>query len=123
MCCCITGLIAFSPCLLIPCYCVCKAIAKENREWDKAFRAWQDDFNNQILQNCGIFVKTQSRCDAVYISEQGRTRKERHIERWLAFALTPEEVAKLKAEPHEVGDIEDCKCCGGSDEHELCMHP
>ncbi len=93
-------------------------------KWSAAFREWQDQFNRQILENCGIFVKTQSRCDAVYVSDQkGGTRKERHIEQWLAFALTPEEVAKLKNEPHVVGDIQDCGCCGGANESELCMHP
>jgi hypothetical protein len=69
-------------------------------------------------------VKSQSRCDAIYVSDgNGSVRKERHIERWFAFALTPEEAAKLKNEPHVVGDIENCSCCGGTNEYELCMHP
>jgi hypothetical protein len=118
-CCCLTSIIVL-PCF-IPCFC---AYGRKSIEtWDKALRSWQDDFNNQILQHCGIYVKTQSRCVAVYVSTGQGVSKQRYTERWLAFALEPEEVAKLKAEAHVSGDIEDCGCCRGANESELCMHP
>ncbi len=64
-CCCITGLV-FLPCFF-PCFC--SKGRKSIEAWDMAFRAWQDGFNRQILDNCGIFVKTQSRCDVVYVGD------------------------------------------------------
>ncbi len=123
---CCLDLCCVSLLLCLPCFCpcFCSQAKKDTAKWNAAFQDWQDQFNRQILENCGIFVKTQSRCDAVYVSDaNGSSRKERHIERWLAFALTPAEVAKLKNEPHVVGDIENWGCCGGTNESELCMHP
>ena len=122
-CCC--GLLGFSCLLCVPCFfpCACSQAKNEHNKWDKAFREWQDEFNRQILQNCGLFVKTQSRCTDVYVSNAGNSRRERHIERWLAFALTPEDVITLKNEPHVVGSMDNCTCCGGANENELCMHP
>ena len=64
-------------------------------------------------------TRLQSHCDVHY----DKNGKHRHIERWLAIALTPEESNKLFLEPHLTGDIEDTQCCGGVDEHMLCMHP
>ncbi len=114
-------------CLIcLPCFipCFCSKGKKSIEAWDASFRAWQDGFNTQILGNCGMFVKTQSKCDVIFVPDgKGGVRKQRYIERWLAFALTPEEVAKLKSEPHMVGDIENCSCCGGVNESDLCMHP
>jgi len=46
-----------------------------------------------------------------------------YSERYFSFALTPEEGEKLVQEPHLNGDIEDHTCCGGVNEHDLCMHP
>eukprot|EP00958_Prasinococcus_capsulatus_P009350 scaffold910_cov396-Prasinococcus_capsulatus_cf.AAC.71 len=92
--------------------------------WDAALREWQNSFNKELHQY-GIFVKTQRRmapqshCQAYY----DKDGKKRHFERWLAIALTPEESNRLALEPHLSGDIENTKCCGGVDEHELCMHP
>ena len=88
---------------------------------DFALRDWQARFNTQVLAASGIFVKTQSICTVTY-NDKGQ--KQRHIERWLAFALTETESIKLQGEPHVVGDVSDGKHCGtqGVDETQLCMH-
>ena len=107
-------------------YYFCKARKSEISAWDKALRAWQYDFNSQVLNLYGIYVKTKSSCSATYGAialATGIPRKDWYIERWIAFALEPEEITKLKSEPYLSGDIEDFGCCGGANESELCMHP
>ncbi len=120
---CLYDFCCFNFLLFVPCFCTCfcalgrKGIAK----WDAALREWQDGFNRQILEECGMFVKTQSKCDATYVNDADGRKKIRSTKRWLAFALTPEDVAKLKREPHLMGDIDENSC--GINENELCMHP
>lgn len=96
----------------------CKKQRQKVMTWDKALRDWQDNFNASELSHINHFVKTQSRCLATY-TDKG---KQRHTERWIAIALTPEESIKLRGEPHIFGDIEN-GCCGGPNEEECCMHP
>uniref|UniRef100_A0A7S1VYT9 Uncharacterized protein n=1 Tax=Alexandrium catenella TaxID=2925 RepID=A0A7S1VYT9_ALECA len=118
----LTCILLWSPILLLTgcCCCyLCKHQAAKLRQWDAAFREWQANFN-QILEPLGIFVKSQSMC---YVTHGSKGEKQRHIHRWLAFALTPGQITKLKAEPHLFGDIENNTCCNGIDENELCMHP
>ncbi|CAM9692889.1 unnamed protein product [Discosporangium mesarthrocarpum] len=86
--------------------------------WDEALRKWQKDFNEVALEKHGIFVKTQSIC----IITNKRKSSSRHKFRWLEFALTPDEIEKLRAEPHLTGDIR-TGCCGEVNETECCMHP
>jgi len=112
--CCILTL----PTLFCCCY-LCKMHNADVLKWDQAFREWQAKFN-MILEPLGMFVKSQSMC---YVTRGSKGEKQRHFHRWLAFALTPPQVEKLKAEPHLSGDIEDMECCGGIDEGKLCMHP
>ena len=108
--------------VFVPCCvpCICKAGSMEATAWDAAIRSWQDDFNNQVLRNCGIFVKTQSCCNVTHDHEG---KAERNCERWLSFALVPTEIDRLKNEPHLTGDIQDNSCYFGTNESELCMHP
>jgi len=87
--------------------------------WDAGMQSFEEKFNAR-LHPLGILVKTQSNCTVTY-SKDGRKR--RHIERWFAFALTPESIATLKSEPRVMGDIEDNECCGRVAESECCMHP
>ena len=117
---CCPGLICLSFLMCLPCFCpcVCSQIKKETQQWDKAMREWQDEFNRQILEKCGLFVKTQSRAT---VTEGNEGSSNKNIDRWLAFALTPEDVIALKSEPHVFGDIG--QGCGGVNESELCMHP
>eukprot|EP00762_Andalucia_godoyi_P008353 ANDGO_07380.mRNA.1 hypothetical protein EMIHUDRAFT_124914 len=104
----------------LPCFCrrECGKMRANIEEWDSAFRNWQSDFNTEVLEALGMFVKTQSKCDVFY----DRNGKHRIVERWLAFAMNPTDAEILRAEPHLAGDIES-GCCGGPNEHELCMHP
>lgn len=106
--------------LVCPCFIGqwCRAQAKNVKAWDDDMRFWQEQFNKIELERINHYIKTQSRCDVTY----DKDGKKRHIERWIAIALNAEESAKLKAEPHMVGDIE-TGCCGGPNETECCMHP
>jgi len=97
---------------------LCKLAKPKIMRWDAALREWQSNFNRE-LHRYGMFIKTQSHCMAWY----DRNGKHRVIERWVSIALTPAEANRLALEPHLTGDIENTKCCGGVDEHELCMHP
>lgn len=100
------------------CCTLCKLYKEEILKWDQAFREWQAKFN-MILEPLGMFVKSQSSGSEVHVNGQ----KVRHIHRWLAFALTPAQVEKLKSEPHLSGDIQNFQgCCDGLDESVLCMH-
>lgn len=105
---------------LLPCFWRSRCVRRrhEIEAWDHELRAWQRDFNREVLQPLGMFVKTQSRCDVM----QDRNGRHRRIERWLAFSLTPDDSAVLESEPHLFGDIEG-PCCGGYDEHDVCVHP
>ncbi len=105
-------------CPLAICY-LCKKKKKNVMEWDAAMREWMEAFNKEVLAERGIFMKTQSNCRVSH-DENG---KHRHVERWLAFALTEVDAAALGLEPHLSGDIENMNCCGGVDERECCMHP
>ena len=73
-----------------------------------------------MLEPKGSFCKTQSLC---WVTRGSEGEKQRHFHRWLAVAITPAAIAQLKSEPHLMGDIEECTCCGGINEHECCMHP
>lgn len=106
----------FLPCLIPS---ACQSCAREIAAWDKELRKWQDDFNNEVLIRQGCFVKTKSNCWVTY-NQKGE--KQRHIDRWIAFALTPAESELLKYEPHITGDIEK-GCCGGVNEETCCIHP
>lgn len=106
---------ALLPCLWFSC---CKRTAANVRKWNTALMDWQSEFSSTVLKPLGMYCKTQSRCDVTY----DKNGKHRYIERWVAFALTPEESERLKLEPHLQGDIE-TGCCGGVNEMELCVHP
>jgi hypothetical protein len=70
-----------------------------------------------------MHVKTRSRCTAAYAGNgEGGVSKHRSKGRWLAFALTPQQAAILKSQPHLEGDIEG-SCFGGPNEFDLSMHP
>jgi len=107
--------------LVIFCACkyACKRCAAHIRVWNDALLKWQNDFNNEVLLRQGCFIKTRSNCWVTY-NEKGE--KQRHIDRWIAIALTPEQSVILRNEPHLTGDIE-AGCCGGVNEHECCVHP
>ena len=125
-CCDITAFIATLAFSFVPgvLCCFCSAAKAQFDAWDMRLRQWTDDANRKIFQKYGMLLKTQSRCDAVYRSQaDGSTAKDRHTERWLAVALTPDEAYKLSLEPHLVGDIDDAACCGGPNEHAYSMHP
>eukprot|EP01041_Mallomonas_annulata_P005866 gene5866-11846_t len=107
----------FLTCICLPVRC-CGGLRREILESDAMLRQWQKDFNSSVLMHKGMFVKTQSRCDVTY----DKNGKHRHIERWISFAMTPEEIEILKNEPHLIGDIEH-GCCGLPPEEDLCLHP
>ena len=65
-------------------------------KWDKELREWQNEFNQQVLSSCGIFVKTQSR-------RQYGDDETSFQERWISFALTPQAIQELTQEPHIFG--------------------
>lgn len=114
--CCVLCVWAWLPCFWPHC---CRKRAAEVVEWNKELVEWQLAFNRQVLEPKGHFVKTQSHCDVTY----DKNGKHRYIERWISFALNPEESERLRNEPHITGDIEDTTCCKGYDEKELCLHP
>ena len=64
-------------------------------------------------------VKTQSMC---FHTSDGRGNRQRHVVRWIAISLSVEDQARLAAEPHLFGNFSNCKCFGGVDETDLCMH-
>jgi len=116
---CLLSMLLFILTLGLCCKRMCNERKRHLSEWDTAMRKWQADFNEE-LNPLGMSVKTQSNC---VVTRGGNGEKQRHIERWFAFALTPEEGEKLAQEPHLKGDIEDHTCCGGVNENDLCMHP
>eukprot|EP00397_Hematodinium_sp_SG-2012_P042169 GEMP01046585.1.p1 GENE.GEMP01046585.1~~GEMP01046585.1.p1 ORF type:complete len:236 (-),score=36.72 GEMP01046585.1:992-1699(-) len=102
-------------------FCLITFVQNEKKRvmaWDTDMRTFQRNLNEKI-KDLGISVKTQSNCEVT----SGNSGKNRHIERWFSFALTPKEVAKLENEPHLLGDIENHDGCGGVNENECCMHP
>ena len=118
------------PLLLVgPCVVARK---KENlSKWDKALRAWQDDFNRAIEPH-GLFVKTRSEgvLKKTMVTSDGVSSFEnlRHTLCWLTFAIGAEEAAKLKAEGHLSGDVKgivstSLGCISTMDEAEFCIHP
>ena len=74
---------------------------------DKDLRAWQTSFNADLASH-GVFVKTQS---STWTSDDGYGFP---ASQWLAVALTENEAADLKAEPHLFG------VSRGSDKY--CLH-
>eukprot|EP00397_Hematodinium_sp_SG-2012_P056638 GEMP01070088.1.p1 GENE.GEMP01070088.1~~GEMP01070088.1.p1 ORF type:complete len:228 (+),score=44.23 GEMP01070088.1:84-767(+) len=88
------------------CPMFCKNRKKKVMAWDADMRVFLRDFNEK-LKDLGMWVKPQSRDD----------------ERWLAFALTPEDGVKLEGEPHVFGWIKNDECWGGVNENECCMRP
>jgi hypothetical protein len=88
--------------------------------WSNALLDWQQRFNAEVLQPRGMLVKTQSHCFCTY---GGKGGKQRHIQRWLAFAMNPSEAARLANEPHMTGDIEPAIGCAGQGEEGLAIHP
>jgi len=116
--CCATTL-AFALC---PCFwcSFCRWVKGEILQWDSRLREWQNEFNDTVLVRKGYFVKTQSSSSVTY---NNKGEKQRHIERWIAIALTPEESELLRSEPHLIGYTVDLSCCDGVNEFELCMHP
>lgn len=118
---CISGLVVL---LVLP-FCLpyyCKNDASKIKLWDNELRKWQNDFNEECLIGLGMFCKTQSFC---WVTTTEKGEKERHFERWIAFALTPEHSERLKNEPHLSGDIDDycANCCGAYPESKCCVHP
>ena len=101
--------VVFLPCL---CSAVCKKGADHIYAWNDALLRWQSDFNNQVLSRQGCMVKSKSHCHVTY-NDKGE--KQRHFDRWLAFALNLEQCQQLQYEPHITGDVER-GCCNGVDE-------
>ena len=93
---------------------------------DKDLRAWQTSFNADLASH-GVFVKTQS---TTRTSDDGYGPP---AQRWLAVALTANEAADLKAEPHLFGGRDekqnlsggrtdkDC-CIAHCEQRDACLH-
>ena len=103
---------------------LCREHARDVKEWDGWMREWQDDFNKEVLEPRGMFIKTQSRCVVKITRDRnGRQRRTRHIEKWFAITMTEEASSKLKSEAHIEGDTQPVACCVSDlHESELCMH-
>jgi hypothetical protein len=105
---------------------LCRMGRRRVEQWDTALRQWQADFN-QVLAPLGIYCKTQSRCVVryVYVSngQGGTTQRQKHVERWVSFALSSASATSLRYEPHILGNADNLSCCGGFNEAELCCHP
>ena len=112
--------VAFTLPFCLPLFC--RRDAQFIKAWDDALRKWQDDFNYECLIPLGMFCKTQSNSWSSY---GGNNEESRHFDRWIAFALTPENVVKLKMETHLRGSIDDCysRYCGAYPESKCCIHP
>ena len=114
-------------CLILP-FCPCilcappppgkqRAMFERVKKWDDALRKWQADFNREVFEPRGLFLKTQSSCRTF-----GDTVQK---ERWFSIALNEDEVHKLKGEDHVLGLSEKVGCCVSSGLHEtdFCCHP
>ena len=96
-------------CIFLPgmwCLC-CWWIKRSDRRWSSALNDWQQRLNAELLIPRGLYVKTQSYCTSAanYTIEGGSDS--RHISRWVAFALTPQEMLILQREPHLSGNVEE----------------
>jgi hypothetical protein len=85
------------------------------RDYDSAFRNWQDEFNKEVLIKKGIFMKTKSYCS-------GTENNSRVVNRLIVFALCPAEIEKLKNEAYLNGDIHQGDSGTTVYEGDLCMH-
>ena len=117
--CCLCLILPFCPCIL----CADRTPGKQRamfervKKWDDALRKWQADFNREVFEPRGLFLKTQSSCRTF-----GDTVQK---ERWFSIALNEDEVHKLKGEDHVLGLSEKVGCCVSSGLHEtdFCCHP
>ena len=115
-------------CLILP-FCPCilcappppgkqRAMFERVKKWDDALRKWQADFNKEVLEPKGMFIKSQSKVRAHGGDEQK--------ERWFFIALNNEEATKLKAEEHILGAAYPIGVCVSSGMHEkdfCCQQP
>jgi len=84
---------------------------------DKDLRAWQTSFNADLAYY-GVFVKTQS---CVYYTRDSEDGIHQSYQRWHAVALTENEAADLKAEPHLFGSSADNIFCFFH-QKDVCLH-
>ena len=99
---------------------ICSRYAKIRYAYDADLRAWQKSVSETLgARYPGVSVKTQSMC---FHTSDGRGNRQRHVVRWIAISLSVEDQARLAAEPHLFGNFSNCKCFGGVDETDLCMH-
>lgn len=108
---CVTGLVGF---------CLVNAVTTCSvKVWNCRLLAWQNEFN-KVLEPLGIFCKSRSE----HLIEGQESFIAPRIARWIAFALSPEEIESLKVEPHLSGICETgCVLCCEDDESHYCMHP
>lgn len=106
----------FFPCSILPCFTKGTILQR-----DKLLREWQATVNKALarLGDSNLYIKTQSLC---VITHTHDGKRQRHVYRWISVALTADEVVKLSSEPHLSGNTDNCACCGGVDENELCWH-
>ena len=107
--------------LVVPLSILLRKEGNTNRRWSESLFKWQNDFNEQCLQQHGMYCKTQSygaqeRCGCASVGDG-------FYNRFIVFAINPQDIEKLKREPHIFGDAADYSCCGHVPESELCMHP
>lgn len=99
---------------------ICSRTSKVRYAYDADLRAWQKSVSETLgARYPGVSVKTQSMC---FHTSDGRGNRQRHVVRWIAISLSVEDQARLAAEPHLFGTFSNCKCIGGVDETDLCMH-
>jgi len=101
---------------------LCKE-GRSNQRWSEALLQWQNSFNEECLQQHGIYCKTQSFGYPKVCWEDVFLMGDIPYERWIAFAVTPSAIERLKRAPHLEGHNANCSCCGQTPESELCMHP
>eukprot|EP00455_Lapot_gusevi_P044814 TRINITY_DN5654_c0_g1_i2.p1 TRINITY_DN5654_c0_g1~~TRINITY_DN5654_c0_g1_i2.p1 ORF type:complete len:228 (+),score=18.44 TRINITY_DN5654_c0_g1_i2:422-1105(+) len=92
---------------LFPLICWCH----QNNRYQDALSLWLQQFNESVLMPRGMFAATQTAEYDVHYSD-GNQSKHYHEEiSWLAIATTPEEVEKLRTEPHIWRFYHGCPCC------------
>eukprot|EP01135_Chromosphaera_perkinsii_P002890 Nk52_evm1s230 gene=Nk52_evmTU1s230 len=91
--------------MICSCQCCCPGSgACDPSPGLEAITQWQKDFNDQVLRELGLGVRTFS--NVFYTSDGKNTR--RVVESLLVFALNSQEAAVMEGMPHLTGSVGGC---------------